>query len=156
MSFSGSPLLLNNSSTLYSRGYGSFSIPTSQYAYLSLNWKNGYTTNGGTSPIVNSLLGTNTAYYQVKYTGMYSFTLSLYGGNSGKVTCFIAKSTGNGINVSEPYLLSGATEHRKINLSWTGIVMDTDKIVIGLYVNSGTFIPGFSSRLTITNLQRVH
>jgi hypothetical protein len=68
----------------------------------------------------------------------------------------MAKSTGNGINLSEPYLVSAATEQRKISLSWTGIVTDSEKIMIGLYVNSGTFIPGFRSNLTITNLQRIN
>jgi hypothetical protein len=150
----GSPLLLAPNGSTYSPGYGAASITSSQYAYLSLNWEYGYSTNGGTSPIQASLLGTTTSFYKVNYTGIYSFSLSLYGGNSGQITAFMTRNTPcNGTDLYGTILTTGTTDQRKINLSWTGILNASDNVIIGVLVNSGIFIPGFRCALTITNLQ---
>ena len=132
-------------------------ITNGTYAYTTPTWVGSSVL--GTSPITN--ISTTNPYYRLVYTGIYSISFTIQTTGVNTFESFISYSTTvptpsyDPLNSAANYVLACTqTSQQEATVSWIGYLSLDWYVSMGVYVNTGSFLPSVRSGLTITLLQR--
>jgi cytoskeletal protein CcmA (bactofilin family) len=154
----GTSIYKNSSGTSFnSSGVQPTTITSGQYAYTTPKWVGSSVI--GSSPISNT--ASTNSYYLPLYSGIYSISFTVQTTGTSTFETFISYSPTavsaayDPLNSGSNYVLAcSQTNQQETTVSWTGYLTAGWYVFMGVYVNSGTFLPANRTGITMTLIQR--